>query len=87
MELFKNLKHFPNFNHAPTIFINIPNSNPSTLVPGNTRVERKCNNMFSPVIDSTNKNIKAILDAMEKINDTQCEIEHHHSKLQDCNFK
>jgi len=36
--------------------------------------------MFSPIIDSTNKNNKAILEVMEKFGDIQHEIEKHHSK-------
>ncbi len=43
--------------------------------------------MFSPIIDSTNKNNKAILEVMEKIGDIQHEIEKHHSKPRDYNFK
>ncbi len=43
--------------------------------------------MFSLVINSTNKNIKAILDVMDKINVIQQEIEQHRSKVQDHNFK
>jgi hypothetical protein len=37
--------------------------------------------MFSPIIDSTNKNNKTILEAMEKISDTQRETKQHHFKL------
>jgi hypothetical protein len=43
--------------------------------------------MFSPIIDSTNKNNRAILEVMEKISDIQLEIEKHRSKPQDHNFK
>jgi hypothetical protein len=74
MNLSENSKHLLNFNHAPTVFINIPYSNPSTPIPRNTIVKRNHNNMFSLVIDSTNKNSKTILDTMGKNNDTQCEI-------------
>jgi hypothetical protein len=39
------------------------------------------------VINSTNKNIKAVLDVMNKINVIQQEAEQHRSKVQDRNFK
>jgi hypothetical protein len=39
--------------------------------------------MLSPIIESTEKNNKAILHAMEKTNDTQHDIKQHNSKVQD----
>jgi hypothetical protein len=43
----------------------------------------KHNNMLSPIIESTKKNNKAILHAMEKKNDTQHDIKQHSSKVHD----
>jgi hypothetical protein len=37
----------------------------TTLVaPRNTRVKHKWSNMFSPIIDATNKNIKVVMEVM-----------------------
>jgi len=63
----------PNNIHSPPII----NLDEFLLTPthGNIGVKRKCNFVFSFVIESTNKNNKILMDAMEKINVTQLEIE------------
>jgi FtsZ-binding cell division protein ZapB len=37
--------------------------------------------MFSPVIDATNKNIKVVMEAMDRINLMQLEIENCRMKI------
>jgi hypothetical protein len=64
--------------HGPLI-INLGESL-VTFAHGNTRVKRKHNSIFSFVIESTNKNNKILLDAMEIINVVQLEIEQHCSE-------
>jgi len=44
-------------------------------------MKKKCNNVFSPIIESTNKNSKTLLEAMDKTNILQLEIEKCHSKM------
>jgi hypothetical protein len=54
----------------------------TTLVaPRNTRVKCKRTNMFSQVIDATNKNIKVVMEAMDCINFMQLEIEKRCMKI------
>jgi hypothetical protein len=59
----------------------------ATLAHGNNKVKRKHNSTFSLVIEFTNKNNKILVDAMEKINVVQLEIEQHCSENQNYNFK
>ncbi len=67
--------------------INFSNSH-TTIVVGSIGVykEAQCN-MLSPIIDSTKKNYKGVVDAMDKIIVTQLDIEEHGSKLDDHTFK
>jgi len=43
--------------------------------------------VLSPIIDSTKKNNKIMVDAMDKFIVTQLDIEEHGSKLHDHTFK
>lgn len=51
---------------------------PTSLATCNTKVKRKCNNVLYLIIKSTNKNIKALMKAMDKTNILQLEIEERH---------
>jgi hypothetical protein len=42
---------------------------------GNTSVKQKGNNVFSPIIEATDKNYNAMVEAMDHINATHIEIE------------
>jgi hypothetical protein len=87
VNLFKTLKHFPSFKHEPIVHNNLVHSNCSTLALKNTIIKRKHNNMFFHILESTNKNNKGILNAIERVNDNQCDIGQHHSKVLNHNFK
>ncbi len=55
---------------------------PTTPIIGNTKVKKEKNNVFSLFIESTNKNNKALPEAMDKTNTMQLEIEKGCSRLQ-----
>jgi hypothetical protein len=65
----------PNNTHGPFV-INLGEFL-LTFAHGNTKVKRNRNFVFSLVIESTNKNNKIMVDALEKINVVQFEIEQH----------
>jgi hypothetical protein len=44
----------------------------------NTKVKRKCNNVFYLIIKSTNKNTKTLMGAMDNTNILQLEIDERH---------
>jgi hypothetical protein len=79
MELVLNNTHEP-------LVINLGESL-ATLAHGNTRVKRKHNSIFSFVINSTNENNMILVDAMEKINVVQLEIELYCFENEHYNFK
>ncbi len=77
---------FQTFNYKPIIHITLVDNNFSTHTLKNAWVKMKHNNMLSPIIESTKKNNKAILHAMEKKNDTQHDIKQHSSKVHDATW-
>jgi len=72
------MEMLPNNTHWPLVII--LGESLVTLAHGNIGVKRKHNYVFSLVIESTNKNNKVLVDALEKINVVQLEIEHHCSE-------
>jgi hypothetical protein len=61
----ENTKLLPRNSHQP-LMANLFHS-PTTLTHGNTTIKKKQNNVFSLVIDSTNRNNKFLVEAMENI--------------------
>jgi hypothetical protein len=60
-----------------------PQGPPATpITPRNTKIKWKQLNVFSPIIDVTIKNSKELVEAMDRINQTQLEIEDHHTNVQ-----
>lgn len=62
VNLSKTSKPFPSFNHEPIVHLNFVDNNCSTLAPKNIGVKRTRNNMFSCILESTNKTNKGILE-------------------------
>jgi len=63
VNLSKISKPFPSFNHEPIIHLHFVDNNCSTLAPKNIGVKRTRNNIFSRILESTNRNNKGILEA------------------------
>jgi hypothetical protein len=61
----KNTKLLPSNSHQPPM-VNLLDS-PTTLTHGKTIIKKKRNNLFSLIINSTNRNNKILVEAMEKI--------------------
>ncbi len=53
-----------------------------TNAPKSTSIKRKRTNAFSPMIQTTNKNSKQIVETMDQINLTQLQIEKHCTAIQ-----
>ncbi len=69
---------------SPSIITPTTPTNKSTtpLVLGITCVKCKRSNVFSPILKALDKNIKVLVDAMQRINVMQVESEKHRSKIQ-----
>jgi hypothetical protein len=54
---------------------------------GNTSVKWKGNNVFSPIIEASNKSYNAMVEAMDHINATHIEITNRWNIVHKCTFK
>jgi hypothetical protein len=87
MNLYQDSKPLQISNQTSIVFINLVNNTLITFTFVNIRIFLKKNSVLFLIIESTNKNNNAFLDVMDKINVIQLEIEQHHFKVHDHNFK